>query len=242
MVWNDNGIPDTVIDVKLPRGGPTILRERLPHIRPEYRVCPVSDFRVCVEQSESGVGHSDSRSTGAAIRKLELAVLVVGAGRTGADVDFVVIVLSGPLEHTAELQGVASPDPGKTIGQPDNGTAGMRWIRAAVQRREVRHSHRRDAIGLELAIRKYVRIVEHAGQRTCLRPVEEVCRINRNPDDVLTCRRQELIDHRWTDRPDMIQRIRLVWPVEKLRCAIGVPIQWLVLEVGIVLPAECDPL
>src|SRR5262249_42006177 len=133
MVWNDNGISNAVIDVKLPCGGPAILRERLPHIRPEHRVSAVSDFRVCVEQSESGIGYCNSCSAGTAIRKLELAVLVVGAGRTGADIDFIVIVLSGPLIHAAELQSVASPDPGKTVGYSDNGAAGMRWIGASVQ-------------------------------------------------------------------------------------------------------------
>src|SRR2546427_2405947 len=99
--------------MQLLRGLPGILSKGFPHTAPENRVRAVADFGVGVKQSKRSVGdcRSRCRMSRPAIGEQELAVLVVGTGRTCLHVDFVVIVLAGAFVEASKLQRVAAFDP-----------------------------------------------------------------------------------------------------------------------------------
>jgi hypothetical protein len=51
VVWNNDRITRTVVDVEFLRGRPGILSESFPHVRSKERVCAMTDFRIGIEQS-----------------------------------------------------------------------------------------------------------------------------------------------------------------------------------------------
>src|SRR5207249_11543046 len=124
MVRDNHRITRAVVNVELARGGPGILSEAFPHVAPKERVSSVADFRIGIEEPQSGVGYCNSGSTGASVGELELAILVVGAGWASLHVDLVIVVFAGAFEQAAELQRVASSHPGKAVGYVENGSGG----------------------------------------------------------------------------------------------------------------------
>ena len=84
---------------------PAILRKAFVHAAAEDGVGALAEFGVGVEQAEGGVGRSHAAGglSRAGVGEAELAVLVVGAGGAGADVDFVVVVLAGFLVQRSRI-------------------------------------------------------------------------------------------------------------------------------------------
>src|SRR5262245_27679945 len=124
MIGNNDRITRAVIDVEFLRCRPGILSKAFPHVGAKERICAMTDFRICIEQSKSRVGYCDSSSSCAAVCELELAILVVCTSWASLHVDLIIIVLAGSLEQATELHRVASQDPRQTIRYGDNRTGG----------------------------------------------------------------------------------------------------------------------
>src|SRR5882724_5347248 len=67
MVGNDYGITQAEGESQILPSLPGVLREPLPHVGAEDSVRAMADFRITVEQAQSGVCDCDSRAAGSAI-------------------------------------------------------------------------------------------------------------------------------------------------------------------------------
>src|SRR6202158_4232566 len=213
MVGNDNRIAEAEVNGQLLSSLPRVLSETFPHVRAEDGVGAVADFRIGIEEPQSGVGDRDSGATGPAVGEQELAVLVVGASRTGRDVDLIVIVLAGSFKRESELKRVVAFDPSEAVRGGVDGPGGVRGIGSSAEWRERRHIHRRNAVGNQFAIRKYVRVVEVTGyQRPSARlgALEKVRGVDRDLDHVLAGGDQDLVNLGGADGPDVVERAGLV--------------------------------
>ncbi len=122
----------------------------------------MADFRITVEQAQSGVCDRDARPASPAVGEQELAILVVGASRASLDVDLVIVVFARAFPKSAEFQCVVRFYPGEAVGYVIDGARGVRRIRPAAQSREVRQIHSWDAVWKQFPSRKYVGVIEAA--------------------------------------------------------------------------------
>src|SRR5262249_54827053 len=79
-------------------------------------------------------------------------------------------------------------------------------------------------------------------RRASLRPVKKVLRVHGDLHDVLAGAHQNLVNFGRTDGPNMVNRSRLVWPVEKLWGAVSVSVERLILEIIIRIETRSEPL
>src|SRR5262249_28633169 len=133
MVGDDHRVAGTVGKSELLCRLPGILSKHLVHVGAEDGVGAVSDFRIAVEETESGVADCNSSTASTTVGEEELPVLVVGASGTGVDIDLVVVILAGPLELETEFECVVAFDPSKAVADGVNGTRGVRWIGSATE-------------------------------------------------------------------------------------------------------------
>jgi len=143
---------------------PVVLRKNSAHVGAEERVRLLADFAVGVEDAEGGVGHGGSGG-GVAVARVgedELTILVVGcAGGGAADADLVIVILTGVLPHAAEDKSVIADDLGEVVGDRIDDTAGVRGIRAAIERGEVCDLNGGNLVGQQLLrCREQVRVID----------------------------------------------------------------------------------
>src|SRR5580692_2206582 len=113
----------------------------------------------------------------------------------------------------------------------------MRWIRPAAQSGKSRHVHAWNPVLDFLSSGEDVGIVEANGGA-----VQKMRLIDWNMDIVLAGGQQNLIHFGRADGPHVVDRVRLVRPVEELWCFISPTIQWLVLPEGEVHASQAEPL
>src|SRR5438477_3677973 len=128
MIGNNDRVADTIANGQLLSDLPGILSEALVHVGAEDGVGAVADFRIGVEEAQSGVRNSDSGATSAVVREQKLAILVVRASGAGLNVDLIVVVLAGSLKQESEFEQVISLDPSETVGRGVNGHGRVRGI------------------------------------------------------------------------------------------------------------------
>ena len=128
-------------------------------------------------------------------------------------------------------------NPGKAVGYVIDRARGVRRIRPAAQTREVRQIHAWDAVRDQFPLREYVWIIEAAWHcRLCARvgPIKEVRRVHRYQHDVLTGGDQNLIHHSGIQGPRIVEGAGLIGAMEKLRRAVGIAVEWLVLQICVI--------
>ena len=117
----------------------------------------MANFRIGIEQSQSRVCRRDAgrsqdisrpHEIPSVVAEQELAVLIVRASRASLHVNLIVVVFTGILIQTAELESVVAFDPGKAVGDVVDGSRGMRGIWPAAQSGESRHV----TVGMRLGI------------------------------------------------------------------------------------------
>src|SRR6202158_6526951 len=108
---------------------------------------------------------------------MKLAILVVVSRGTSLHVNLIVVIFTGILVQTAELQGVVALDPRKAVGNIVDRAGGVGGIRPAAPARASRHIHGGDAIWNQFVLRENVGIVEADGGA-----VKEMRLIHRNED------------------------------------------------------------
>src|ERR1700731_232700 len=165
MVGNNDGITDAEGESQILTRLPGVLRERLPHVGAKDGVRTMADFRIAVEQPQSGVCDRDSRPASPAVGEQELAILVVGASRASLHVYLVIVVFARAFPKSTEFKRVVLFYPGETVGYVIDGASRVRRIRPAAQPREVGQIHGWDAVRKQLPSRKYVGVIEAAWHR-----------------------------------------------------------------------------
>src|SRR6266851_3894908 len=151
VIGDNDRVTETVVDGQILPELPGVLSEALIHVGAKDGVRAVSDLRVAVVQSQSGVGGSHpGRPSCSAIGERELAILVVRASSAGLYVNLVVIIFARAFEEETKLYRVVALNPGEAVRCVIDGAGRVRWVRPAAQCGEVGHIHRGDAVGEQL--------------------------------------------------------------------------------------------
>src|SRR6266480_1390738 len=133
VIRDNNRVTETIVDGQILSELPGVLGETLIHVGAKDGVRAVSDFRVAVIQSQSGVGggHAGCCSPCSLVGERELTVLVVRASGAGLHVDLVVVIFACALEEESKLYGVVVLDPGEAVRCVINRAGRVRGVRPA---------------------------------------------------------------------------------------------------------------
>src|SRR4029077_8001270 len=171
------------------------------------------------------------------IAKEELAILVICTSGASLHVNLIVVVFTGILVQSSELQGVVALDPCKAVGDIIDRARRVRRIWAAAQSGKRGHIDCRNASGNQLALRENVGIVQACGSA-----VQEMRLIDWDMNLVEAEGEQNFVHLCGANGPHMIKGVGLIGAIEEFGRLIGATVQGLIFPEGEIDAAKAQAL